>query len=361
MSFMLKIIYRTILKELFFAFFLSLAFLNSILMMEKLLRLSRLLSGVGASLTDMARIIFYLQPQLMMLTIPMSLLLATLLVYGRMNLDHEIVILKACGMNFRKISFPVILLGLFCFLSSIAVSFYLGPQSSIKLRKEITKIITDRSTLAIEEGTFNTSFKDIVIIVKGRKSSGALEKIFIYDSRDKEAPKVLMAKEGEIFMQEGGGSIGLYLQDGYINIIKGGNITELFFESYKMTLNLDSDSPAAKKIEFTPIELLQKAAEAGNHKKKTALYLEFHRRISLPAVCLMLILLGPPLALMAGRAGRLGGLALGLAVFTTYYMLLIYGENLALAGEIPHYVGAWMPLVILGAFSAFMFKRVSSR
>ncbi|MEC4676188.1 MAG: LptF/LptG family permease [Nitrospirota bacterium] len=358
---MLKIIYRTMLKELFFAFFLSLAFLNSILMMEKLLRLSRLLSGVGASLTDMARIIFYLQPQLMMLTIPMSLLLSTLLVYGRMNLDSEIVILKASGMDFRRIAFPVMLLGLFCFLASIAVSFYLGPQSSIKLRKEITKIITDRSTLAIEEGTFNTSFRDIVIIVKGRKSSGSLEKIFIYDSRDKKAPKVLMAKEGRIFMQEGGGSIGLYLQDGYINITKGGNITELFFKSYKMTLNLDSDSPAAKKIEFTPIELLRKAAEAGNHKKKTALYLEFHRRLSLPTVCLMLVLLGPPLALMAGRAGRLGGLALGLAVFTTYYMLLIYGENLALAGEIPHYVGAWMPLVILGTFSAFMFKRVSSR
>ena len=357
---MLKIIYRTILKELFLSFLLTIAFLNSILMMEKLLKLSKLLSGVGASLFDITRVIILLQPQLMLLTIPMSLLLSTLLVYGRMNMDNEIIVMKASGMNFREISLPVMILGLICFLASISVSFYIGPKSSVKLRETITQIITLRSTVSVEEGTFNTSFKDIVIMVKEKKSNDTLGDIFIYDSRKENEPKVLMAKEGKFFIQDGI-NIGLHLQNGYINITKPATTTEMFFDKYNMTLAIEAESPSPRKNESTPLQLLQDAKQSELYKKKMiSLYLEFHRRLSLPAVCLILIFMGTPLALIAGKAGRLGGLAIGLLVFTAYYMLLIYGENLVVAGKIPYFIGAWSPGMLLGITSFALFKRAGS-
>ncbi|PKL52464.1 MAG: hypothetical protein CVV37_01090 [Nitrospira bacterium HGW-Nitrospira-1] len=356
---MLKILYRTILKELLLSFLLTLAFLNSILMMEKLLRLSRLLAGVGASLFDMARIIVLLQPQLMLLTIPMSLLLSTLLVYGRMNMDNEIIVMKASGMNFRKISFPVIALGILCFCASISVGFSLGPKSSIKLREAIAQIITLRSTVSVEEGMFNTSFKDIVIMVKEKKSRDTLGNIFIYDNRKAEEPKVLMAKEGKFFMQ-GGLNIGMYLQNGYINISRPTTVTEMFFDKYNMILAIEAESPTPKKMEYTPRQLLRDAVKSDSYKKRAALYLEFHRRLSLPAVCLILIFMGTPLALIAGKSGRLGGLAIGLLVFTVYYMLLIYGENLVMAGKVHHLIGAWTPCLLLGIVAFILFKREDS-
>jgi lipopolysaccharide export system permease protein len=354
---MLKILYRTILKELLLSFLLTIAFLNSILMMEKLLKLSKLLTGVGASLFDITRVIILLQPQLMLLTIPMSLLLSTLLVYGRMNMDNEIIVMRASGMNFRGISFPVMILGLICFLASISVSFYIGPKSSVKLREAIAQIITLRSTVSVEEGTFNTSFRDIVILVKGKKSNDTLRDIFIYDSRKENEPKILMAKEGKFFIQDGI-NIGLYLQNGYINITKPATTTEMFFDKYNMTLAIEAESPAPRKNESTPMQLLQDAKQAD--KKKAHFYLEFHRRLSLPAVCLILIFMGTPLALIAGKSGRLGGLAIGLLVFTAYYMLLIYGENLVMAGKIPHFIGAWSPCLLLGIASFVLFKREGS-
>lgn len=359
MSGMLNILHKSILRELILSFLLALAFLNSILMMEKLVRLSRFLSGVGASVLDMAKIILYIQPQILQLTLPMSLLLATLLVYGRMNLDNEIIIMRSSGMDLKKIALPVFYLGLFAFIAGIAVSFSLGPKSSISLRTELTRIIASRSAVAIEEGTFNTSFRDIVIMVKGRKDPETFEKIFIYDNRKKDEPKVLMAKEGTFYLQDGL-TIGLHLRDGYINITKGLNTTELFFEQYRMTLALDAESPAPKKSEFTPGELLHRAAEEEIPKKKTALYLEFHRRLSLPAVCLVLIFLGSPLSLISGKSGRLGGLAVGLAVFTLYYLLLIYSENLVMADKLHHGVGAWTPFLVLAAISSMAFRKGDS-
>ena len=99
----MKILHRSILKELILTFILSLASLNFILMMEKLLRLSRVLSGVGISVIDMAKLIMYLQPQLLLLTVPMAFLLSTLLVYGRLNIDNELVIMRMSGMDFKQI------------------------------------------------------------------------------------------------------------------------------------------------------------------------------------------------------------------------------------------------------------------
>jgi len=355
----MKILHKAVFKELAVTFVISLASLNFILMMEKLLRLSRFLSGVGTSVIDMAKIILYLQPQVFLLTIPMSLLLSTLLIYGRLNLDNEIIIMRNSGMTFTGISMPVIMLGTLCFLMNIAVSFYLGPKGSIQMRDEITNIIKVRTPLAIEEGRFNTSFKDTLIMVKEKAADNTVRGIFIYDNRNKNEPRVLVAKKG-IISTQGDSKINFYLEDGYINIAKGNVTTELFFQKYNMVLKLESDTPSKKNAELTPFEIIDKI-ENGKNKLDLSLYLELYRRLSLPLLCIVLMFFGPPLAMRAGKSGKLGGLTLGLAVFTVYYMLLVYGENLVKAYKVVHYVGAWAPTLILAVFAFLIFRKESSR
>lgn len=356
----MKIIHRSILKELTFIFVVSVVFLNLVLMMEKLLKLTRFLSGIGASIADMAKIILYMQPQLLLLTIPMALLLSTLVVYGRLNFDNELIILKASGMNFKSISMPVGIIGVLCFLLSIAASFYIGPKSNVKLRDEITNIIKVRTPLSIDEGRFHTSFKDIVILVKEKPSTNTIRGIFMYDSRNKNEPRVLTAKEGEIRVA-GGFNINLYLKDGHIHIARGNSTTELFFDRYNLTLRAEPDLPPRKISELTIFELIKEITKTEGIYNVASLQIEFHKRLSLPLVCIALIFLGPPLGLMAGKSGKLGGLAIGLLVFTMYYMLLTYGENLAKVDKIPHYIGPWGAAVILGLFALLMFKKESSR
>lgn len=356
---MVKIIYRSILKELFVMFLLIIAFLNSILMMEKIMKLTRLLSGMGTSACDMGQLILYLQPSLLALTIPMAILLAPIVVYGRMTMDNEIIILRASGMSFRQISYPVMVIALMGFLFSIAFSFYIGPKSSIRLRDEVAKMVAVKAALAVEAGTFNTSLKDLVILVRG-KSGDVLEDIFIYDNRNREEPKVLMAREGRLAMKDDF-TLSLSLTDGYINILKGTSIIELFFEKYQFSMTLSPYAPTLKKFELMPAELLRQLREAKEEKERITLYLELHRRVALPSVCLVLILLAPPLSLMSGKSGKLLGLATGLTVFVGYYVLQIYFEGLALQSRIPHYVGAWITLLLLGLIGFILYRRESAR
>jgi len=351
------LIHRSILKELALSLLLSILFLNFTLMMEKLLRLSRVLSGVGTSVADIAKIILYLQPQILILTIPMAMLLSVLLTYGRMNTDNEMIVLRGSGMSFRGISTPVVYLGIACFVLSLAMSFYLSPKGSALLRGKVSEMLTTRAPMTIEEGIFNTAFKDIVILVKEKPAPDKLSGIFIVDERKKEEHKVIVAKEGRIIPEQE--SLAFSLSSGHIYITKKDIFTDIAFGKYHFKLNPPVGSAEKKNSELTPMELL--AASKKSPEKRVQFLLEFYRRLSMPAICLIIIFLGPSLSLMAGKSGRLGGLTVGLSVFAVYYTLLLYGENLARSGQLPHLAGAWMAFAVLGLFSLFVFERVNKK
>jgi lipopolysaccharide export system permease protein len=351
------ILHRFIIRELLVTFTLSVIFLNSTLMMEKLMKLSKLLSSVGASALDIGEVILYIQPQLLILTIPMSMLLAVLLTYGRLNGDNELVIMRSIGMPFRLISRPVMYVGFALFIVNLGISFYLGPLGGVELREKITSILISRAPLAIEEGIFNTSFKDMVILIREKPSPREISGIFISDERNSAEPKIIVAKEGRIISE--GDALSFSLSDGHVYITKGDTLTEIHFGIYYFKI-IPSFRGSDKNIaEFTPLELL---AESNKHPdRKIAFLIEMHRRLSMPALCLIIIFLGPALSLLAGKSGRLGGLTVGLVIFGAYYVIMIYGENLAKSGTLPHYIGAWLSFALLALLSLIVFERVSRR
>jgi lipopolysaccharide export system permease protein len=351
------LIQRAILKELIISFVLAVFFLNFALMTEKLMRLSRLLSGIGASFFDMTQIILNIQPQILIFTIPMALLLSCLLTYGRMTTDNELIILRSSGLSFKDISIPSIALGIGCFVISVIINFYFSPYTSAVLRAKISEIITKRAPMAIEEGIFNTDFKGLVILVREKPSPQSLEEIFIIDDRDRAEQKIIFSKKGKIVFEKD--VLIFSLINGRIYIPKKDSLTEISFDKYYFKLNPIMELPGKKKSEMTPSELLKESKRA--QKDKNSFLIEFHRRLSMPALCIIIMLLGPPLSLIAGRSGKLGGLTIGLLFFMIYYILLLYGESLAKTGKVPVFIGAWLAYILLAIITIFIFLRVNNR
>jgi lipopolysaccharide export system permease protein len=354
-------IHRSVLKELFTAFVLGLLTFNFILVTEKVLRLTKVFASVGASLTDMLKILLLMQPQITVLTAPIALLIAVLITYGRMGADNELVIMRASGMSFRQISMPVLLFGLACFVFTTAASFYAAPAGVKRLRETVSKTIARRAPLAIEEGIFNNAFRDIVLYVNERTPDGDLKDVFIYDERRKGEPTVLLAREGRI-ATTGDMNISFDLREGRIHIAKDNSTTVLSFGRYVLSFPFTLGSkPLHSFQELTPLKLWRAALGTRGEEEKTRILLELHRRLSLPALCLILMVLGPPLSLMAGRSGKMGGLAIGILVFALYYTAVVYTEGQAMAGKIPVWLGAWSPALVFGVVSALLFRRASLR
>ncbi|MGE5894523.1 MAG: LptF/LptG family permease [bacterium] len=355
---MIKTIHKNIIREVITLFLLTVVCLNFVLMMEKVFRLSRFLSSVGASFLDIMRIIILLQPQILILTVPMSFLIAVLITYGRMNMDSETVVMRAVGMSLRQISLPAAVVGLIACYLTASMTLYFSPLCAGKLRALINDTLKARAPLALEEGVFHTAFKDITVLIGDKPSPDAMRDLFIYDSTMPERPKVITAKSGSILINQQGSPI-FDIKDGYINIIRDMTFTELHFARYVLKIDIGLDLQTERRNEKTPLALLREASASGPQARQ-ALYLEFHRRLTLPLINIFIIFLGPALAMHSGKRGRLSGFIYGVGVFGAYYSLLIYFENLARSGALPHIV-AWAPLLILGAFSLALYHREARR
>lgn len=353
-----KIIHKTVIKELAMSFVIALPVLNFILMMEKVLKLSRLLSSVGASPAEMGRILLLIQPELMLLTIPMAFLLSVLYTYGRMNADNELLVLKSSGMSFAEACRPAFALGAACIALGLVISVAFAPGVKRTLRTAVVNILREHASNAIEPGAFNSFLKDTVIYVSAG-SHDRLERIFIYDERKPGKTFVVYAMEAAVV--PGGsdeGTLALALKDGSINITNGDHLTEIFFSKYKMLLPLSIDEPGVRLGELSLSQLLKEAPTGPERAKRL---LEADRRFSFPLFPLAMMFLAPALALISGKRGRLGGLATGTMVFTLYYFALTYAERLCQAGRIGHIAGGWSPLAVLLLVSLFVFRKVNSR
>ena len=71
--------------------------------------------------------------------------------------------------------------------------------------------------------------------------------------------------------------------------------------------------------------------------------------------------MAPPLSLMAGKSGRMSGLAIGFVVIASYYGLLLLFEGIVRSEIVPHYLGAWVPSALFIFIAYRMFKKEAAR
>ncbi len=346
------IIHRSILKELSKNFIVIIFSLSVLLFMEKFLRLSRLFMGKGADFTDIIKVFWYLQPSILLLSVPMAILIAAFLTYGRMAADSEIVVLKGSGMSFPGISRAAITLSAACFFILLFISLYLLPRTMQSFKHTVQETILKKASMTFEEGTFSDVFKGSVIFVKKIASDNKFRGIFVYRDAERasDEPAVIVARSGTIISNPREGLIKLTMYDGLIHTFKENTSSEISFSEYDFVLSTGIESSRKTKADEV------KTTDLWNGRKDMLLWdIELNRRFALPFACLIFGLLAPALAAKVGKTGRLGAFSLSVSLLIFYYILLIMGETLAKSGKIPPFPGEWIANIIFGIIAALFF------
>jgi hypothetical protein len=86
---------------------------------------------------------------------------------------------------------------------------------------------------------------------------------------------------------------------------------------------------------------------------------EIYKKYSIPVACLVFVLIGAPLGMMARRGGFGMGAGLSLGFFLFYWACLIGGEKLADRGALSPFWGMWVANIILGVMGALLTIRVA--
>jgi lipopolysaccharide export system permease protein len=348
------IIHRTIFRELVTNLAVIIFSLSIILFMEKFVRITRLFMGRGAEIKDIAKIFYYLQPSILLLSVPMAILIAIFLVFGRMSTDSEIIVLKGCGMSFIGISRAAIFLSISCSLILLFVSLYLLPRGMVSFKKTLYETVVRKASMTFEEEAFSDVFKGNVIYVKEVFSRDEFRGIFIYRSADgfMKEPAVIVAQKGSFSTSPEEGLIKLTMNNGLIHTFSKKSSSEITFSQYDLVLS--AGLGAAEKIK--PDEVKTVKLWKGR-KDRIPWAIELHKRLALPFACMIFGILGPALSNRMGKIGKLGGLSLSLGVLISYYLLLIVGESLAKTGRVPAFLGVWAPNVLFGILAVMFFSK----
>lgn len=342
------------------SFALGLVTFTFVLLMDQMMRLMDLIINKGAPVWVVLRLIFYVLPFSLTVTIPMSVLLAVLATYGRVSSEGEAIVLKTSGLSLYRLMAPGILFGVAATLATLWVSTLVQPDSTRAFKTLTHQLYQTKALTSLEEGVFNTEYQGLAIYVdRLKKQDGTLQGILVIDRRSQTDQHLVIAQEGKLLTRNGEAEtpIGLQVSKGNLHISSRddpGRYRNLDFDTYDLQVSAgDTLAEAAGRAkqgkEMNLGELRAQIARINKDGGKAwPLQVELHKKFALPIACLILSAIGAPLALRIKKAGRGVSLALSVAVAVFYYILLATGESLGASGRIDPALGVWFPNLTLG-------------
>jgi len=359
-----KIIDRYIFKELFKLFIISTGALTTILYLDKFLFMAQMILNRGVSVIEMILMMAYMSPAFLALTIPMGVLLASVITFNQFSANNEWVAMKTCNWSFLELMKPVAYFAILAYILANSIMFWGLPWGNNSYKLLIYDIIKNRANIDIKPNIFNKDFKNLILLVKDRDQNSSLKSVFIAKNNGIDPPQIITSEEGIISSNPEILKIQLKLRKGTIHELskERGNYKTLNFDRYNILLSLPESERLEQKALVSHRELsLEKLKETIIDKRKKGLptsgqEVEISKKFSLPFACLLFAFFGAPLGIKSSRSGKTGSFGIAVLVILLYYIAFIMTQNLGSTGQIDSYTSVWIPnffLLIIVIFSNY--------
>jgi len=350
-----KVIDLYVSRGFFVYFFWSLLVCGSLFI---LLTLFDLLNDIIRNRIPISYVVDYfvfLTPQILMLVVPMSVLLAILITFGILEKSSEITALKAGGWSLYRLALPVFLIaGAFC-VNLYVMQDYVLPYANVR-QDNLRNIIKNKSarTSMRPQGKwlfgesnriFNYAYYDA-----GNNLFVGLN-IFEVDLRELRilrrfyAARATIEDSGTWLLEEGWVRDFQSEQAGFKNIKKA----EFRFPEKPGYFQKEILEPK-ESAKLTYLELkdyIKYLKQAGYNA--TELQVELYKKISFPLSCLVMALLGVPFSFSMGKKGAFFGITASIAIAISYWGVFSLFEQMGAYGLLIPLLAAWAPNLLFGA------------
>jgi len=197
-----KKLHLLIIKSFVGPLILTFFFVVFILLMQFLWKYIDDLIGKGLEFQIIAEFLLYTSATLVPLAIPLAVLLASLMTFGNLAENLELLALKSSGISLVRIMNPVIILTALIAIGAFFFSNIVLPYSNLKMRSMLYDIQQQRPELTIKPGVFDNNLEGYSIRIGDRDSKTSLLKdILIFDHTDNKGNiNVTMADSGYMKM-----------------------------------------------------------------------------------------------------------------------------------------------------------------
>lgn len=175
------------------------------------------LIGKGFEWYTILEVMMYQSAVNVAMALPLAILLSSIMTFGTLGENYELVAIKSAGISLQKAMRPLIVLVLCLSIASFLFSDYMLPKANMKYYSLLYDMRNKKLSFLIKPGVFNTSINNYAIRVNKKSESGAdsLYGIMIYDhTANSGVPKLILAEKGRMIKTSDGNFMILKLNDG---------------------------------------------------------------------------------------------------------------------------------------------------
>ena len=307
------------------------------------------------------------------LAVPMAVLVAVLSAYGRLSSDNEVTALRSSGVGPWQMLLPAMLFGL---ISAVGLAYFNNnvlPDLNYRSRQLQTDIKRLKPAMILEPGVFLSDIPGHVLYAqKVDNETSEIHNVVVYEDDDPRFGGTVIADRGKLKYEEWFEGFEFTLNDGEIlrsDRARPGEHHRIAFQraifcihAPDMSLRPTStDCRGDREMDVT--QLMQridnyKSNDADkNAKNISRLWVEIHKKFSIPAACLIFAALGGLLGQMVRRSGIGVSAGYSMAFFLIYWVFLIAGEDLADRGTVTPASAMWAPNVLFAIVALYLWWR----
>ena len=361
----LRILDKYIFREVVLAFFFGICAFSAVFIGSgTLFKIARYITDYGASFTSVIKIFVYGLPAIIMWTFPMSMLLASLLTFGRLSSSSEITAMKSCGIGFARIAAPAIALGFAVSICAILFNEHIVPWA-------------------------NSAYNNVLYYeIQGNTEMKSQDHIIVKEIRDGQMQRLVYAREYDastetlqgVTMQEfdANGKVTHVENADYAEwkdsnwIMHRGMVYDISEDDRTHTMRFDKQILPVKasprqivREQKKPEELTMEELKAQIAIMKTQyintskLETELYQRVTVPMASLIFALIGVPLGLQPTRNSSSMGFALSVIIIFFYYAIMTLANAIGRSGALSPMYAVWIPNIIGLFFGVVLMKRAS--
>ncbi|MDR2717439.1 MAG: LptF/LptG family permease [Treponema sp.] len=397
-------IYRYIMTEAFFSFFISFLFFFFIFFVNQLLLMAQDILTKHVPFNQVALLVLFSLPGVIAMSAPFASLVGTLMTVGRLSSDNEILVMLSSGLSYRNVFIPAITVGVVISLFSFIANDILLPAGTLQFARLYRRILVSTPALELEANSVK-KFKDTVIVT-GNVTGNAIDNMLILDRTSDGERRVIMANNAElkdagksglsldlnkVFVQSSkeiaredydyasAGSLRYWVPQedliqamstispremSSVDVFKeiriktadlGVRLNERHNKVSVLALALEETLRAGPSAEswnrrtsqFTAFQREVQALQSLRNDRSLSLYwLEFYKKFSIPFGAFSFIFLAVSLGLMAKRSGQTVGFIFGLIISVFYWVLLVGGQTMGIRFNTSPFWSIWMPNIL---------------
>jgi len=339
---------RSIFLQLIFPFILASGILTFILSMETVYRLIYLIVERGVSVFSVGLLLLYRLPQFLSVTLPLAIVIASVVLMVRLSTDNEIYAMNAIGISYWQIGRPFFLFGIVTTILALSITLWLQPAGYAAFEEEKIRVLKTQTTKTIQPLVLNYDFPDKVLHVQDKGENEDLSGVFITDRELTADSMVTLADRGRINVREGERDLVLSLEDGRIHLQGSAkNYRTIAFEKFHYIFRPLQIVPGKKDGHIWGVStsvLWRNSSQSSQ--------IELFLRLTTPWACVAFAVAMVPLGLVNPRRGRSGAFLRGLILVVFYYLLWMGAKEMTQnLNYQPHVL--WLPPLLIWFFGLY--------